>query len=56
MILFVGNFLTKHGLNPTFLDLLASNLKNKYPIQLVSDRKNEAFRFVHMLSQFYKYI
>ena len=28
MILFVGNFLTKHGLNPTFLGILASNLKN----------------------------
>ena len=56
MILFVGNFLTKHGLNPTFLDILASNLKNKYPIQLVSDRKNEVFRFVHMLSRFYKNI
>ena len=56
MILFVGNFLSKHGLNPTSLELLASNIKNKYQINLVSDRENEIFRLVHMFSQFYRNI
>ena len=56
MILFVGNILSKHGLNPTFLELLASNLKNKYQINLVSDRENKIFRLVHMFSQFYRNI
>ena len=56
MILFAGNFLCKHGMNPTFLELLATDLKNKYPIHIVSDKKNKIFRLLDMLCQFYKHI
>jgi len=56
IILFVGNFLCKHGMNPTFLELLATDLKNKYPIHIVSDKKNKIFRLLDMLYQFYKHI
>ena len=53
MILFVGNFLTIHGYNPTFIELLVGDLKNQYNIHCVSDKKNKVVRLMDMCIQFY---
>ena len=55
MILFVGNFLCKHGYNPTYLELLLEDLKH-YPIHSVSSLKNKLLRLMHMVTAFYRNI
>tara|TARA_B100001029_G_C15039767_1_gene442745 strand:- start:781 stop:1788 length:1008 start_codon:yes stop_codon:yes gene_type:complete len=48
MILFIGNFLRGTGSNPTYLELVALDLK-EYPIVLVSSYKNKLIRLLHMI-------
>ena len=55
LILFVGNFLCKHGYNPTYLELLSEDLK-QYPIHSVSTFKNKLLRLIHAVMAFYKNI
>ena len=54
MILFIGNFLTVHGYNPTFLELLANDLKLRYKVYCVSKKKNKLSRLLNMCFHFYK--
>ena len=49
MILFVGNMLTKYGLNPTFIEILAKELSNDFNIQFVSNKKNQLYRIYDMI-------
>jgi len=49
MILYAGNFLSKHGLNPTFIESLAPKLKVSYDLKAVSDKKNKVFRMFDMI-------
>lgn len=53
-ILLIGNFLTSHGYNPTFMELLSRDLKSKYTIYCTSNRKNHLFRLFDMIFQYYK--
>ena len=48
MILLIGNFLSKHGLNPTAIEDLATALSNRYEIKISSDKKNPFFRLLDM--------
>lgn len=48
MILFIGNFLSKHGLNPTAIEDLATALSNRYQIKRSSDKKNPFLRLLDM--------
>ena len=43
LLLFIGNFLTIHGYNPTFLELLSSDLEKKYIAKLITTEK-DSFR------------
>ena len=49
MILLVGNFLSKHGLNPTAIEDLALSLSEKYTIVTVSDKLNSLHRLWDMI-------
>lgn len=49
MILYIGNKLSKHGVTPTFLELLAPQLALKYPLKSVSDQKNKLLRLFQMV-------
>ena len=49
MILLIGNFLSKHGLNPTAIEDLATTLSNRYEIKVSSDKKNPLFRLLDMV-------
>lgn len=49
MILYIGNFLSKHGYNPTICELLSPKLKKLYPIKTASDRRNIILRFLDMI-------
>jgi len=48
MILFIGNFLTKHGLNPTSIEDLAIVLSERYEIKTSSDKKSSLLRLLDM--------
>ena len=43
MILLIGNFLSKHGLNPTAIENLATALSSRYEIKTSSDKKKPFF-------------
>jgi len=49
MILLVGNFLSKHGLNPTAIEDLAIILSARYEIQSCSNKKQPFFRMTDMV-------
>lgn len=49
MILYAGNYLSKHGLNPTFIESLTPKLKEFYDIKPVSDKKNKFIRLFDMI-------
>jgi len=40
MILFIGNYLSKHGLNPTAIEDLSEAISKKYNVKKSSDKKN----------------
>jgi len=48
MILFIGNFLTKHGLNPTSIEDLAIVLSERYEVKTSSDKKSSLLRLLDM--------
>ena len=48
MILLIGNFLSKHGLNPTAIEDIATALSNIYELKTSSDKKNPFFRLLDM--------
>ena len=49
MIIYIGNFLSKHGFTPTYAEFLLKELSEKYEIIKVSSIKNKFFRIIHML-------
>ena len=49
MILLIGNFLSKHGLNPTAIEDLAVSLSNGYRIRTASHKKNPMIRLSDMV-------
>jgi len=49
MILLIGNFLSKHGLNPTAIENLATALSSRYEIKTSSDKKKPFFRLLDMV-------
>jgi len=49
MILLIGNFLSKHSLNPTAIEDLATALSDRYEIKTSSDKKNSVFRLLDMV-------
>ena len=49
MILLVGNFLSKHGFNPTAIEDLNSCLSTNYEVKNASDKKNPFFRLVDII-------
>jgi len=44
----IGNFLSKHGFNPTAIEDLAISLSNQYEIKTSSHKKNPFFRLFNM--------
>ena len=48
MVLLIGNFLSKHGLNPNAIEDLSTALSNKYEIKTSSDKMNPLFRLFKM--------
>ena len=55
MILLVGNFLSKHGLNPTAIEDLAMSLSEKYTVVTASDKLNSFYRLMDMISKTVKH-
>ena len=53
MILFISNFLTQHGYNPTFLEIISNDLSNKFSVLNISNKKNKLIRLFDMLFQFH---
>jgi len=49
LILFFGNFLSKHGLNPTAIEDLVVTLGEKYDVIYASSKKNVILRFFDMV-------
>ena len=49
MILLIGNFLSKHGLNPTAIEDLAVSLSNRHKIRTASCKKNPIIRLSDMV-------
>tara|TARA_B100000029_G_scaffold9035_1_gene9619 strand:+ start:609 stop:1640 length:1032 start_codon:yes stop_codon:yes gene_type:complete len=45
-ILLIGNYLSKHGYNPTSIEHLKIELSKKYNIKFASDKKNFILRFL----------
>ena len=56
LLIFIGNFLTIYGYNPTFLELLADDLSERYNTLCVSNKKNKFIRLFDMCIQYYKNI
>ena len=54
LLIFIGNFLTIYGYNPTFLELLADDLSERYNTLCVSNKKNKFIRLFDMCIQYYK--
>lgn len=54
-ILYIGNQLQKHGLNPTTIDLLAPKLAEHYEVITASDQQHQFARLVHMLFTVLRY-
>lgn len=48
-ILYIGNQLQKHGLNPTTIDLLAPRFAEHYEVISVSNKQNQLVRLLHMI-------
>ena len=55
MILYVGNKLAIHGINPTGVDELGARLEKEFPIVRVSERKNRFLRLAEMLQSIWRY-
>lgn len=55
MILYVGNYLTKHGYTPTFNEILSLKLKESYTVRRSSDRLNQAARLFSMVYSVFRY-
>ena len=53
-ILYIGNRLTKHGFNPTTIDLLSEKLGRRYSIQTTSSARNSLGRLLDMLTSVYR--
>ena len=54
MILLIGNFLSKHGFNPTAIEGLAIALSKKNKVEISSDKRNPLFRLSHMVTSVIK--
>jgi len=54
MLLLIGNFLSKHGLNPTAIEDLAIVLSKKNEIEISSDKRNPLCRISHMVTSVIK--
>jgi hypothetical protein len=56
-IIYIGNKLEKHNLNPTTIDNLSPKLSQIFKVVSVSSFKNKGLRFFHMFfaSLFYNY-
>jgi len=50
MILYVGNKMSRHGMNPTGVETLGSLLKDDYSVELISDKKNPLVRALDIVS------
>lgn len=50
MILYIGNKMSKHGMNPTGVETLGTLLQMDYPVKLISDRKNPILRSFHIVT------
>jgi len=48
MILLIGNFLSKHGLNPTAIEDLAIVLSERYEVKTSSDKNSSLLRLLNM--------
>ena len=55
LILYIGNKLAAHGVNPTGVDELGSRLKKEFPIVRVSDQTNRFWRLAEMLQTLWRY-
>lgn len=49
MIILIGNFLSKHGLNPTAIEDLYCLLEKRYQVKKASDKKNKLLRLLEMV-------
>jgi len=55
MILYIGNYLSKHGFNPSFIELLAPKLSQYYLVVTASSRHNKIIRMLEMIYVFLRY-
>ncbi len=55
MILYVGNYISKHGTTPTFNEFLSDKLGETYKVYKSSDQKNKYLRMIAMLWSVFKY-
>ena len=55
MILYLGNKLTKHGVNPTSVETLGERLKEMSKVLQYSDKKNSLLRMLDMWFQIFRW-
>lgn len=55
MILFIGNFLSRHGLNPTAIEDLSDFFFPKYDVKTCSNKKNKILRILDIIRTVFKY-
>jgi len=55
VILYVGNILSGHGYTPTFIELLAPKLSDKYELKTASSKKNQISRMIDMMGMLFKF-
>tara|TARA_B100001250_G_C19817562_1_gene799614 strand:+ start:30497 stop:31516 length:1020 start_codon:yes stop_codon:yes gene_type:complete len=55
MVLLIGNFLSRHGFNPTAIEDLEFILLQKYNVKVSSKRKNRIFRLIDMVASILYY-
>ena len=55
MILYLGNYLTKHGFIPTFNEQLVERLEEKYIVKKSSSQKYQLPRLLHMIYSILKF-
>lgn len=54
MILYAGNYLSKSGYTPTFIETLTPKLSEHYDIIAVSEKENKLLRLSDMVSSVLK--
>lgn len=54
MILYIGNFLEQHGMNPNFNRILIAKFRQHFEVEFASDKANKVIRLLDMLMKVFR--